>query len=387
MKTRVAYLGVKGLPSKSGTERVIEAVATRLAHEFDITVYCGADYTPAETHYEGIRLIRIQTLKGKHLKPVSLNILSALHAFFFGRFDLIHMNGVENCFTLPLLKLRYRIISTSHGNPGRLPANKWNSFDRFVLRLMEYPFLYVSDCPTVVSPMDRDDFKDRYKKEIAYIPNGVDVEPQIDQEAALQFLEDFRLVPNGFLLFIAGRMIERKGCHLLLEAVNELALDMPVVVIGDMEHASIYGQKLRQLAENRNVIFIPPIEERPKLFGIMALCKLFIFPSTSEGMSMILLEAASLGVPMICSDIPENKAVLGDHVTYFRSESVADLAEKILWGIKNGEKLSALEGPLKEWVEENFSWDRIALQYEHIYDQVSHREEASSKKQPGKGSL
>jgi len=79
---RIAHLGVKGLPSKSGTERVVEAIVTRMIGKFDITVYCDADYTPLDTHYKGVRLIRIPTIKGRYLKPISLDIFSALHALF-----------------------------------------------------------------------------------------------------------------------------------------------------------------------------------------------------------------------------------------------------------------------------------------------------------------
>ena len=367
MQSRIAYLGIKGLPSKSGTERVIEAIISRMVGKYDITVYCGADYTPPETQYNGIRLIRIPTLRGKHLKPISLVFFSAFHALLFGHYDLIHMNGIENCIVLPLMKLRFRIVSTSHGTPWRLKVTKWSQFDLFYMEMMEYPFLYLSDCPTTISMVDTEHFYNRYRKEVTFIPNGVDYDLQIDRKAALRFIEEQGLTPNNFLLFIAGRIIERKGCHLLLEATNTLNLDMPIVIIGDMEQIPAYSQKLKDLARNRQVLFIPPIADKSLLFGIMDLCKVFVFPSTAEGMSMVLLEAASLGIPMVCSDIPENKIVLGENVTYFRSQDQNDLADKILWVLKNPDEAKGIAQVLKSWVKENYSWESIASQYELIY--------------------
>jgi glycosyltransferase involved in cell wall biosynthesis len=99
----------------------------------------------------------------------------------------------------------------------------------------------------------------------------------------------------------------------------------------------------------------------------MDLCKVFVFPSTAEGMSMALLEAASLEIPMICSDIPENKNVLENYVTYFRSNDYHDLAEKINWALMNPDELERLAQKLKNWVNENYSWESIASQYELIY--------------------
>ncbi len=367
-RIRIAYLGVKGLPSKSGTERVIEAIITRIVDKFDITVYCDSEYTPRGTIYKGVRLIRIPTIRGKHLRPISLDVFGALHAFFLGRYDVIHMNGVENCFTIPLLKLRYRIVSTSHGIPGRIKTNnKWSKSELFFIRLANYPYLFLSDYPTSISSVDMEYYYSQYRKKVIYIPNGVDLNAQVDREAALHFLKNQGLLPKTFLLFIAGRILELKGCHLLLEAINKMQEDIPVMIIGDMEKAPAYAQKLRELAGNHHVIFIPPISDRGLLFGILDLCSLYVFPSTAEGMSMMLLEAASLGVPMICSDIPENKIVLDEHVTYFRSEDTDDLAEKIHWAMENAEELAQIGETLKKWVKANYSWDSIVSKYELLY--------------------
>jgi glycosyltransferase involved in cell wall biosynthesis len=103
---------------------------------------------------------------------------------------------------------------------------------------------------------------------------------------------------------------------------------------------------------------------------------LFVFSSIVESMSIMLLEAASLGIPMICSDIPENKAVLGDHVTYFRSGDSGDLAEKIRWAMESPEELIDLALLAKKWTKDNFSWDLIASRYELLYQNCVNKEPA-----------
>ena len=105
---KIAYIGAKGLPSKSGTERVVEAIVKRLAGKHDITVYCDWKYTPKGTKIPGVTLIRLPTIQGKYTEATLLFLLSAFHAMVFKHFDLIHVNGVDACFTLPLLRLRYR---------------------------------------------------------------------------------------------------------------------------------------------------------------------------------------------------------------------------------------------------------------------------------------
>lgn len=85
---KIAYLGSKGLPSKSGTERVLEAIVLRLASQHELTIYCDSQYTPSNYHVPGVRLIRIPSIPGKHLRATVLFLLSAIHALLFGRYDL-----------------------------------------------------------------------------------------------------------------------------------------------------------------------------------------------------------------------------------------------------------------------------------------------------------
>jgi glycosyltransferase involved in cell wall biosynthesis len=94
-----------------------------------------------------------------------------------------------------------------------------------------------------------------------------------------------------------------------------------------------------------------------------------VFPSTAEGMSVMFLEAASLGIPMVCSDIPENTTVLGDNVLYFRSGDPADLADKIRWAIENPQEMTRLSQSSRDWVRKNFSWEGVASKYDALYQQ------------------
>ena len=102
---RIAYLGCKGLPSKSGTERVVEAITSHLTDKHEITVYCDSRYTPKGTKVDGIRLIRIFTIKGKYTQATSLFFLSALHALL-SRYDVIHVHGVEASLYAPSVKAK-----------------------------------------------------------------------------------------------------------------------------------------------------------------------------------------------------------------------------------------------------------------------------------------
>jgi glycosyltransferase involved in cell wall biosynthesis len=103
------------------------------------------------------------------------------------------------------------------------------------------------------------------------------------------------------------------------------------------------------------------------LFGLVKQARLFIFPSTTEAMSMMLLEAASLQAPIICSDIPENKMVMQDNVLYFRSEDAIDLADQIQWALGHTNEMSSLGQKAGDFVKETLAWEKVVEQYETIY--------------------
>jgi glycosyltransferase involved in cell wall biosynthesis len=363
---RIAYLGSKGLPSKSGVERVVEAIVSRLAGKHQITVYCDARYTAKNTQISGVQLIRIPTIKGKYTQASSLFIFSAVHALFCN-YDLIHLHSVDACFILPILRLKYKVISTSHGAPGRMMRDKWGKIAQFIIRMMELPYVYLSTYATSVSSLDADYLQARFNRRILYIPNGVDLGVQYNLKSASNKLHEVGFQPNDYLLFAAGRIDPTKGCHLVLEALDSIGYPLKLIIIGDLNQVKAYSDHLREIADWERVVFIPPISDRELLFGMMKQARIFIFPSIAEGMSMMLLEAASLGVPIICSDIPENKKVMQDTVVYFQSGDIPSLANQIQWALDHPAEISGLARKASAHVESSLTWEQIVKQYDELY--------------------
>ena len=85
---------------------------------------------------------------------------------------------------------------------------------------------------------------------------------------------------------------------------------------------------------------------------------------------MVLLEAVSLGIPVIASDIEENREVVGHDGMYFRSGDADDLREKMKWVIEHKEDRSSNAKLLQEYVHINYSWDKITDQYFQVYKEM-----------------
>ena len=368
MTKKIAYLGIKGLPSQAGADRVVEAIVRGLdKREFQPVVYCSGKVVPEGTHIPGVRLIRIPTLPGKHLHATSLFLFAALHALFIGNYDLVHVHNVEACFILPLLRLRYKVVSTSHG--AAQARDKWGGLAKRLIRLTEYPYILFSNYRTSVSAPLAEYYKKQYKRPVQFLPNGVESETRVDMETAVSILHQHNIKTNHYILFAAGRIIPTKGCHYLLQAFRQLDTNLQLVIIGDTAHLPTYENQLKQLADDR-VHFIPFISNRETLFGLVSAARLFVFPSTVEAMSMMLLEVASLNTPIICSDIPENLAVLPEQALFFKSGSVNDLQVKLSWGLAHQQQMQDLASKAQKWIGRNHRWENIVRQYQAIYETV-----------------
>jgi len=359
-KKKIAFLGIKGLPSKGGADRVVEAIANNLSEEFDISVY-GSHSCSKDFQSDDIKLIKVKNLRGKHLSSFSLFLLSSFHALICKNFDLVHVHNTDAGFIIPLLRLKYKVIATSHGYPYK--RDKWNYLAKRFLKFSEALFFQNSSVITCVSKSISEELNGRYNKDIHFIPNGID-KPYIEEQDYI--IEELGLEDKEFLCFAAGRVDPTKGCHILLQALNRINRNISVVAIGDFSHKKDYSKKLFQMADER-VKFVPFIEDKKDLFGIIKRAKLFVFPSTVEAMSMMLLEVAALGVPIICSDIPENTSVLEDRTIYFKSEDVKDLIEKIEFCLDNYNTISERAVKTKQWVTERYNWKNIVNKYKNIY--------------------
>ncbi|PYV47851.1 MAG: hypothetical protein DMG94_04830, partial [Acidobacteria bacterium] len=88
---RVAYIGGRGVGGKySGIETYYEETGKRLARNgHEITAYCRSHFTPSTAVHDGIRTVRLPTIRFKHLETFVHTLLSTIHACF-SNYDVVH---------------------------------------------------------------------------------------------------------------------------------------------------------------------------------------------------------------------------------------------------------------------------------------------------------
>jgi glycosyltransferase involved in cell wall biosynthesis len=368
-RLRIAHLGSKGIPSKGGTERVVEAVARRQAAAgHRVTVY-GSRLICPSGWVDGVRVLALPTVTHKYLGPVLLQLACATHALLRGEYDVVHLHGAENGFVAPLLRLRYPVVTTNHG-PAYL-REKWSGPARILIRAVDGSSVRRASRATAVSAVQAEELARRYGREVVAIPNGVDLDEPVDEEGAERLLAGLGLHPGEYLLFAAARVDPTKGCHTLLEALGRLPEPPPLLVVGDLFHAPGYEERLRTLARGLPVSFVPRLDAKPVVLGLLRRARLFVFPSEVEAMSMMLLEALCQEAPTLASDIPENTSILPPEFPDFPvgdAVALADRLQKLL--ARDPDTLRREAAAARAWVAARYGWDGIARSYEAVYRDV-----------------
>jgi glycosyltransferase involved in cell wall biosynthesis len=362
---RIAHFGSKGLPYQGGTEQVVEAIATRQSTCHSVTVYGNANLC-SSVQYRGVRVLAMPSVRGKHIGPALSSLGAALHALFAADYDVVHVHGGENAFIVPLLRLRYPVVTTNHG-PAHQRA-KWGRVARSLMRSMDGVAVRRAVIPTAVAEPHAVALGRRYHRSVRYIPNGFDPCVRADRTAGAALLDQWGLADRDYWLFAAGRVDPTKGCHTLIDAYARLEGAPPLLVLGDMWHAAGYEENLRRLANGLDVRFVPRVTDRAAFLAVISMAQLFVFPSLVEAMSIVLLEALSLGTPVVASDIPENTAVLPRGVSTFRagdSLSLASCLQDVMTQSPEANRSRAADfAPL---VQSRFDWSAIARSYESVY--------------------
>ena len=370
----IAVLGSKSFPAFAGADRVAEQILVHLpandGHRYHVYVVRTPGQPRPFDVAPNLRVVPIPALRGKHSRATTFFFLSALHCALVLRPDLAHAHDSAFgpfAWILRVLRPRMPILGTFHGNP--YDRAKWGRFAKWFLRFSENAFVRACHALTTVARAKVAEVRSRSDTPIEFIPNGVTPSPAIPQTGLAQA---HGLVPGQYLMFAAGRMDPTKGLHHLLDALDALKPDIPLLVVGGFEgHNQDYSrQLLARCRSTPSLVLVPKLLTQPELFELVSGAKLFVFPSEIEAMSMMLLEVVSCGVPVLASDIAENVEVTGANYPWlFRNANAPHLAEKLAHFLSEGPGPSV--PALKDRCARDYDWTAIAARYLVLYRRLA----------------
>lgn len=372
---RIAMIGHKRIPSREGgVEIVVEELSVRMAQKgHRVEVYnryghhvSGKKYDDeygwkGRKYYKGVRVRIIPTFQSSSLNAIVYSFLATLRALFT-KYDVLHYHAEGPCAMLWIPKMfGKRVVVTIHGLDWQ--RAKWGNFASRVIKFGEKMAARHADEVIVLSRNVQQYFKEKYGREVTYIPNGIN---RPERRKADLIREKYGLEKDGYFLFLA-RIVPEKGLHYLIEAYQKLDTDKKLVIAGGNSQAVEYMEQIHEMAAKDDRILMTDFVQGQTLEELYSNAYAFVLPSDVEGMALSLLEAMSYGNCCLVSDICENTEVVEDQALHFRKGDVKDLREKLQYLLEHPDTVERLRSGSADFICGKYNWDEVVDETLRLY--------------------
>ena len=353
---RIAIIGTQGVPANyGGFETLVEnIIGENCSNGIQYTVFCSGKDMPTKIEkHKGARL-KYVPLRANGVQSIPYDILSMVRAIC--GYDAILILGVSGCIFLPVFKLfcRKKIIVNIDGLEYR--RAKWKPWVKRFLKLSEKIAVRFADVIITDNKGIQDYVREEYGKEttlIAYGGNHALID--ITKEREEEILKSYNLERNNYSISVC-RIEPENNCHITLETFKNNKEKL--VFIGNW-YRNGYSRKLKEEYSGfDNLILLDCIYDLEILYTLRHNAKYYIHGHSAGGTNPSLVEAMFFGQPILAYDIIYNRETTKNKAHYYKNAE--ELTALIANGVDNGMEL-------KEIACEEYTWDKIAKQYEALY--------------------
>jgi len=331
------------------------------------------------------RILRFRNISMMPVKYSKLFVTPGLSGWLdhnLNAFDIVHAHEYETYQNMLLHKHAHKhrvpYVLQAHGSiPQRGRIWRKRLFNSFVGRTL----LRDSARIIALNEFEREQLLATgiLAERIALIPNGIEIPPNEDKSQSRYFKEKYNLPQDSKVLLFLGRINEIKGLDVLVKAFAHARARLPkntyLVISGpDEGYLQVLWHMIAEYNVRDRAIVTGPLYYEAKTDALKAAAALII-PSRYETFSIAILEAYSLGKPVIASrtgGVPEEVI---DQKTglLFEAADVAGLSSCMERLLKDPSFAQKLGDAGREFASENFSVSKAVTRLEGLYTEVLRR--------------
>jgi len=336
-----------------GAQRyVFELAKEAKSRGHEVAVICGGNGTLVKNLVkENIQVIPLKNLKR------DISIIKEISTFFEiwkilnnERPDIFHINsskmGGLGALAGRLTRV-YKIVFTAHGWAFNEPRPEWQ---KSIIKFFAWITVLLTHTTICVSEKTGADIADWpfVDNKLVVMRNGV---------------KEFHLLPRETTVFTVGAISELhkiKGLDVLLKAWNKFSKKSAVnlVIVGEGEERENLEKLTRELGIEDSVLFKGFVDNARAHISDF---DIFVMPSRSEGMPYSLLEAGSVGLPVIATSVGGIPEVIENGINgiLVPPEDVEALFSSLLLFYENPRMRDRLGAALKETISKDFSYNEM----------------------------
>jgi phosphatidylinositol N-acetylglucosaminyltransferase subunit A len=181
------------------------------------------------------------------------------------------------------------------------------------------------------------------------------------------------LGPNDMItIVVISRLFYNKGTDLLTAAIPRILFDHPntrFIIAGSGPKAIDLEQMIEQNVLQDRVEMLGPVRHE-EVRDVMVRGHIYLHPSLTEAFGTVIVEAASCGLYVVCTQVGGIPEVLPSHMTQFAKPEEDDLVAA------TGRAIAALRANkvrterFHDQVKKMYSWTNVAMRTERVYDRI-----------------
>lgn len=208
------------------------------------------------------------------------------------------------------------------------------------------------------------------EEQLVFAPHAVDNHRFSDTPSSLDLRSKLQIKTQDLLVLYAGKITEKKGVQLLIEAF--IANELPGVQLLICGSGRLKSKLIKRYGQQKNLHFLP-FQNQQQMPELYHSCDLFCLPSDNESWGLSINEAMAAGKAILCSDRTGAAADLVNPLNgaIFKSGNLKDLQRKLTQLCSQADKLSAMGKISKERIQP-WSFDQQVKQIHDVIKSLSH---------------
>ncbi|ENN6197676.1 glycosyltransferase family 4 protein [Vibrio vulnificus] len=300
--------------------------------------------------------------------PCDVKFIRSVNQIPKNKHDIIHSTMFRPDFYLSINKRRFKNTKLVCGVHNFIKEDMVFNYGYFKGRVIARLWLFALNKFSGIV-FSSDDMQSYYNSSLSLrnkivIPYGVP-KATVSENQNIEFENEIlELKKEYFIIGAVGLMIERKGFHQIILALRKMP-NFALVLIGD-------GNKLADLKE---MVIKNNLSDRVLFTGFQHNSKdyyqyfdCYCMSSYSEGFGLAMLDALSIGLPLVCCDLPiYDEYFGGGKVARFKLDDIDSLVHA--FELVNTEKSIYKQGS-KEIYSRYFSLDVMADNHLRYYKEL-----------------
>lgn len=248
-----------------------------------------------------------------------------------------------------------KLIHTEHGVGPIIFDNYFvNLISSIYDRIIGKMIIRLADINIGISKASCKFLENMGAKNVYLVQNGV--ETNLFKKKRNNLKENLKISDDFKVITFTGRLIYAKGVQDLINCFFTLktrGIYAKLLIIGD----GSYRNNLEELANNdKDILFLGLRED---IVDILNITDVLVNPSYSEGLPTSILEAASVGVPIIATDVGGTKEIFIDEMGFLiREKDKIMLLENLVKVLEFDDNQLSRE-IRRKYIKDNYDWEKI----------------------------